>query len=150
LTEIGEAERTTAPITVAPIKANVRIVISPKFATQATKTIATHCEVGLIQIKFYRPNWFMRRSSVALSRCNRLRHTRQGKTTSGSALFRFRNNARRRLGRVLCLLDYPVPVVRKGKPRFAWLRFVQRKWGTSRYSGTMKWRYRLRTRSRSQ
>ena len=43
---------------------------------------------------------------------------------------------------------YPVPVVRKGKLRYAWLRFVERKWGTSRYSGTMKWRYRLPTRSR--
>src|SRR6516162_2167036 len=69
LTEIGEAERTTAPITVAPIKANVRIIVSPKFATQEpTKIIATHCEVGLIQIKFYRPNWFMRRSFWALNR----------------------------------------------------------------------------------
>jgi hypothetical protein len=28
----------------------------------------------------------------------------------------------------------------KGKLRYAWLRFVERKWGTSRYSGTMKWR----------
>jgi hypothetical protein len=37
---------------------------------------------------------------------------------------------------------YPVPVVRKGKLRYAWFRFVERKWGTSRYSGTMKWRYR--------
>src|SRR6516162_9228121 len=27
---------------------------------------------------------------------------------------------------------YPVPVVRKGKLRYAWPRFVQRKWGTSR------------------
>jgi hypothetical protein len=44
---------------------------------------------------------------------------------------------------------YPVPVVIKRKLRYAWLRFVERKWGTSRYSGTMKWRYRLRTRSRS-
>jgi hypothetical protein len=43
---------------------------------------------------------------------------------------------------------YPVPVVRKGELRYAWLRFVERKWGTSRYSGTMKWRYRLPTRSR--
>jgi hypothetical protein len=33
--------------------------------------------------------------------------------------------------------------VRKGKLRYAWLRFLERKWGTSRYSGTMKWRYRL-------
>jgi hypothetical protein len=29
---------------------------------EPTKIIATHCEVRLIQIKFYRPNWFMRRS----------------------------------------------------------------------------------------
>ncbi len=43
---------------------------------------------------------------------------------------------------------YPVPVMRKGKLRYAWLRFVERKWGTSRYSGTFKWRYRLPTRSR--
>ena len=65
MTEIGEAERTTAPITVAPIKANVRIIVSPKFATQEpTKIITTHCEVRLIQIKFYRPNWFMRRSFI--------------------------------------------------------------------------------------
>jgi hypothetical protein len=60
---MGEAESTTAPTTVAPIKANLRIIVPPKFATQEpTKIIATHCEVGLIQIKFYRPNWFMRRS----------------------------------------------------------------------------------------
>ena len=44
---------------------------------------------------------------------------------------------------------YPVPVVRKGKLRYAWLQFVERKWGISRYSGTMKWRYRPRTRLRS-
>ena len=44
---------------------------------------------------------------------------------------------------------YPVPIVRKGKLRYAWMRFVERKWGTSRYSCTMKWRYRLRTRSRT-
>ena len=37
---------------------------------------------------------------------------------------------------------YPVPVVHKGKLRFAWLRFVERKWGTARYSGRIKWRYR--------
>ena len=35
---------------------------------------------------------------------------------------------------------FPVPVVRKRKLRYPWLRFVERKWGTSRYSGTMKWR----------
>ena len=40
---------------------------------------------------------------------------------------------------------YPVPLVRKGKLRYAWLQFVERKWGISRYSGTMKWRYRPRT-----
>ena len=44
---------------------------------------------------------------------------------------------------------YPVPVVRKGKLLSAWLRFVERKWGTGRYSGTIKWRYRLPSRSRS-
>jgi len=44
---------------------------------------------------------------------------------------------------------YPVPVVLRGKLRYAWLRFVERKWGSSRYSGRIKWRYRLRTRSRS-
>ena len=65
MTEIGEAESTTAPTTVAPIKTNLRIIVSPKFATQEpTKIIATYCEGGLIQIKFYRPNWFMRRSFV--------------------------------------------------------------------------------------
>jgi hypothetical protein len=41
---------------------------------------------------------------------------------------------------------YPVPVVRKGKLRSAWLRFVERKWGMGRYSGMIKWRYRLRRR----
>jgi hypothetical protein len=45
---------------------------------------------------------------------------------------------------------YPVPVVIKGKLRYGWLRFVERKWGISRYGGTMKWRYRLPERSRSQ
>jgi hypothetical protein len=33
---------------------------------------------------------------------------------------------------------YPVPGVIKGKLRYGWLRFVERKWGASRYSGTMK------------
>jgi hypothetical protein len=41
---------------------------------------------------------------------------------------------------------YPVPVMRKGKLRYAWLQSVERKWGTSRYSGSIKWRYRLRKR----
>ena len=31
---------------------------------------------------------------------------------------------------------------------YPWLQNVERKWGTSRYSGTIKWRYRLPTRSR--
>ena len=45
---------------------------------------------------------------------------------------------------------YPVSIAtRDGKLHYAWLRFVERKWGTGRYSGTMKWRYRLPTRSRS-
>src|SRR5215831_3495226 len=43
---------------------------------------------------------------------------------------------------------YPVPVVVDGKLHYAWLQSVERKWGTSRYSGTIKWRYRVRTRSR--
>jgi hypothetical protein len=44
---------------------------------------------------------------------------------------------------------YPVPLVIGGKMHYAWLQTVERKWGTSRYSGTIKWRYRLRMRSRS-
>jgi hypothetical protein len=49
---------------VAPAAAIFNIV-DLLFATQEpTKTIATHREIGLIQIKFYRPNWFMRRSFV--------------------------------------------------------------------------------------
>jgi hypothetical protein len=44
---------------------------------------------------------------------------------------------------------YPVPVVNDGKLHHAWLQTVERKWGTSRYSGTIKWRYRLPPRSRS-
>ena len=43
---------------------------------------------------------------------------------------------------------YPVPLDEsEGRLRYAWLRFVERRWGTSRYSMTMKWRYRLPTRS---
>jgi hypothetical protein len=38
---------------------------------------------------------------------------------------------------------YPVPIVTDGKLHYAWLHTVERKWGTSRYSGTIKWRYRL-------
>jgi hypothetical protein len=49
---------------------------------------------------------------------------------------------------LVCL--YPVSIAtRDGKLRYACLRFVERKWGTSRYSGRMKWRYRIPTRSRS-
>jgi hypothetical protein len=44
---------------------------------------------------------------------------------------------------------YPVPIVIDGKLHYAWLHTVERKWGTSRYSGTIKWRYRLPGRSRS-
>jgi hypothetical protein len=43
---------------------------------------------------------------------------------------------------------YPIPVARKGKLRYAWFRFVERKWGIGRYGGTMKWRYRLPGRPR--
>jgi hypothetical protein len=39
---------------------------------------------------------------------------------------------------------YPVPIMIDGKLH----QNVERKWGTSRYSGTIKWRYRLPTRSR--
>ena len=39
---------------------------------------------------------------------------------------------------------YPVPVTVGGKLHYAWLHAVERKWGTARYSGTIKWRYRLR------
>jgi hypothetical protein len=56
-----------AAVISAAVKAVVRnsFILSPKFATQEpTRIIATHCEVGLIQINFYRPNWFMRRSFV--------------------------------------------------------------------------------------
>ena len=44
---------------------------------------------------------------------------------------------------------YPVPLTADGKLHYAWLQTVERKWGTSRYSGTIKWRYRLPARSRS-
>jgi hypothetical protein len=44
---------------------------------------------------------------------------------------------------------YPVPLVIDGKLHHAWLQTVERKWGTGRYSGTIKWRYRLPARSRS-
>jgi hypothetical protein len=44
---------------------------------------------------------------------------------------------------------YLVPVMRKAKLSYAWLRLVERKWGTARYSGRIKWRYRLPTNSRS-
>jgi hypothetical protein len=44
---------------------------------------------------------------------------------------------------------YPVPLVIDGKLHYAWLHTVERKWGTSTYSGTIKWRYRLPARSRS-
>ena len=44
---------------------------------------------------------------------------------------------------------YPVPLVIDGKLHHAWLQSVERRWGTSRYSGTIKWRYRLCKRSRS-
>ena len=44
---------------------------------------------------------------------------------------------------------YPVPIVIDGKLHHAWLQTVERKWGTSRYSGTIKWRYRLPASSRS-
>jgi hypothetical protein len=35
---------------------------------------------------------------------------------------------------------YPVPLVIDGNLHYAWLQTVERKWGTSRYSGTIKWR----------
>jgi hypothetical protein len=44
---------------------------------------------------------------------------------------------------------HPVPLVIDGKLHYAWLQTVERKWGTSRYSGTIKWRYRIPPRSRS-
>ena len=43
---------------------------------------------------------------------------------------------------------YPVPIMIHGKLRYTWLQSVERKWGTSRYGGTSKWRYRIRSRSR--
>ena len=43
---------------------------------------------------------------------------------------------------------YPVPLVIDGKLHYAWLRTTERKWGTGRYSGTIKWHYRPRKRSR--
>ena len=61
-----------------------------------------------------------------------------------------------RMGRPASLLEwnrwfawFPVPLVIDGKLHFAWLQSVERRWGTSRYSGTIKWRYRLCKRSRS-
>jgi hypothetical protein len=45
---------------------------------------------------------------------------------------------------------YPVPTAVDGKLHYAWLQRVERKWGTGIYSGTIKWRYRLPRRSRSQ
>jgi len=44
---------------------------------------------------------------------------------------------------------YHVPTAIKGKLHYAWLRSVERKWGIGSYTGTIKWRYRLRKRSRS-
>ena len=44
---------------------------------------------------------------------------------------------------------HPAPIVIDGRLHYAWLQSVERKWGSSRYSGTIKWRYRLRTSSRS-
>ena len=43
----------------------------------------------------------------------------------------------------------PVSTVIDGKLHYAWLQSVERKWGIGRYSGTIKWRYRLPRRSRS-
>jgi hypothetical protein len=44
---------------------------------------------------------------------------------------------------------HPIPLVIDGKLHYAWLQTVERKWGTSRYRGVIKWRYRLPARSRS-
>ena len=44
---------------------------------------------------------------------------------------------------------YPVPIVIDGKLPTHGCTMVERKWGTSRYSDTIKWRYRLPPRSRS-
>src|SRR6516162_3148627 len=44
---------------------------------------------------------------------------------------------------------YPVPTAIDEKLHYAWLQPVERKWGIGRYSGTIKWRYRLPRRSRS-
>jgi hypothetical protein len=44
---------------------------------------------------------------------------------------------------------YPVPTAIDGKLHYAWLQFIERKWGTGSDSGTIKWRYRLPGRSRS-
>jgi len=43
---------------------------------------------------------------------------------------------------------YPVPIMIDGKLRYTWLQSIERKWGNSRYGGTSKWRYRIRSRSR--
>jgi hypothetical protein len=48
-----------------------------------------------------------------------------------------------------CFAWYPLPLVIDGRLHYAWLRFIERRWVPSRYGGRMKWRYRLRTRSRS-
>jgi hypothetical protein len=44
---------------------------------------------------------------------------------------------------------YPVPTVISGKLHYTWLQSVERKWGIGRYSGIIRWRYRLPSRSRS-
>ncbi len=44
---------------------------------------------------------------------------------------------------------YPVPTAINGKLHYSWLQSVERKWGTGRYSGMIKWRYRLPRRLRS-
>jgi hypothetical protein len=48
---------------------------------------------------------------------------------------------------LVCLVSGSLTI--DGKLHYAWLQTVERKWGTSRYSGTIKWRYRLPSRSRS-
>jgi hypothetical protein len=44
---------------------------------------------------------------------------------------------------------YPVMIWVEGKPARVWLRYVQRKLGTSRITGEPKWRYRLGSTSQS-
>jgi hypothetical protein len=60
---------------------------------------------------------------------------------------KLRAQSNMRVQRPACLLEWnrwfawhPVPLVIDGKLHYAWLQTVERKWGTGRYGGTIKWR----------